>query len=198
MPALILAYPLLVHLAIVLHQPLLQWLALCCLVTLPFYPALKRREGRAALLWMAALAALYALTQLGGAGLALAIPPILLPLLAASFFGNSLRAGAVPLITRIARATRRDPLPDELVPYTRKVTVLWTLLLIGMALLSLLLALFATPELWSLFTNFLNYVLLALVFPLEYLWRRLRYRHLPHASFIGHIRDVATTNYRRL
>lgn len=198
MPVLILAYPLLVHLAVILHQPLLQWLALCCLVAVPLYPALRRLEMRAVVMLGVAVAALYALTQLGGARIALAIPPILLPLLAAWFFGRSLRSGEVPLITRFARAMRDDTLPAELVSYTRGVTWLWTLLLCGMALLSLLLALFAAPEVWSLFTNFLNYGILALVFPLEYLWRRLHFSHLEHPGFVGYLRKVATTNYRRL
>lgn len=198
MPALLVAYPLLVHLAIILHQPLLQWLALCCLVAIPLYPALRRFEARAWLLLLVLGAVLFVLTQLGGGRYVLYLPPILLPLLAAWFFARTLRAGETPLITRMARATRDDELPAELVGYTRGVTWLWTLILCSMALLSLALALFAPAEIWSLFTNFLNYIILAAVFPLEYLWRRIRYRHLEHHGFIHHIRKVAGTNYRRL
>lgn len=197
MPALVVAYPLLVHLGIILHQPLLQWLALCCLVAIPLYPSLRRFEARAWLLLLALIAALYGLTRSGGGRYVLYLPPVLLPLVAAWFFGRSLRSGEVPLVTRIARATRDDELPAELVAYTRGVTWLWTLVLCGMALLSLGLALFAAPEIWSLFTNLLNYVILAAVFPLEYLWRRIRYRHLEHPGFIRYIRKVASTNYRR-
>jgi uncharacterized membrane protein len=64
--------------------------------------------------------------------------------------------------------------------------------------LSLLLAVFAPMPLWSLFTNFINYLLLAALFPLEYLYRRIRYQHLPHTGFIGYLRDVSRINYRRL
>ena len=34
----------------------------------------------------------------------------------------------------------------------------------------------------SLFSNVLNYLLVALLFVLEYIYRRMRYRHHPHAS----------------
>ena len=198
MPVLILAYPLLVHLAVVLHQPLLQWLALCCLVAVPLYPRLRAGHLLNWLIYLALAAALFLLTRAGGGRYALFLPPIVFPLIGAWFFGRSLRVGEVPLITRIARASRGGNLPAELAPYTRGVTWLWTLTLAGMALLSLLLAVFAPLELWSLFTNFLNYLILGALFPLEYLWHRWRFRHLEHPSFIGHIRNVATLNYRKL
>ena len=198
MPVLVLAYPVLVHLAVMLQQPLLQWLALCCLVAIPLYQGLRAGRVQSWLLFIALAAALLLLTRAGGGRYALYIPPVILPAIGAWFFGRSLRSGEVPLITRIARASRGDTLPEELVPYTRGVTWLWTLTLASMALLSVALAAFAPLELWSLFTNFLNYLILAAIFPLEYLWRRLRFRHLEHPGFIGYIRMVATTNYRKL
>jgi len=36
--------------------------------------------------------------------------------------------------------------------------------------------------LWSLFSNILNYVLVGVFFVLEYLYRRIRYRHHPHTA----------------
>jgi uncharacterized membrane protein len=198
MPVLVLAYPVLVHLAVILHRVELQWLALCCLVAVPLYAKLKAGSAGAWLLLIAAIASLYLLTQAGGSKYLLFLPPVILPALAAWFFGRSLAAGKLPLITHIAIVTRSDELPPELALYTRRVTWLWTLLLSGLALLSAGLALWAAPETWSLFTNVLNYVILAVVFPLEYLYRRLRFRHLQHAGFIGFIRSVAATDYRRL
>jgi uncharacterized membrane protein len=198
MPVLILAYPVLVHLAVIFHRVELQWLALCCLVAVPLYIKLKAGNPRAWLLLFAAATLLYLLARAGGGKYVLYLPPVILPALAAWFFGRSLAAGKLPLITRIAIATRSDALPAELADYTRRVTWLWTLLLAALALLSAALALWAPPEVWSLFTNVLNYLILAVVFPLEYLYRRLRFRHLQHAGFIGFIRSVAATDYRRL
>jgi uncharacterized membrane protein len=198
MPVLILAYPLLVHLAVVLQQPLLQWLALCCLVAVPLYTGLRGGSGRSWLLYLLLVIALFLLTRAGGGRYALFLPPVVLPLIGAWFFGRSLQSGQAPLISKIARASRGGKLPAELVSYTRGVTWLWTLTLTGMSLLSLLLATFAPLELWSLFTNFLNYIVLGALFPLEYLWHRFRFRHLEHPGFIGHIRNVATFDYRKL
>ena len=198
MPVLILAYPILVHLAVLLHQPLLQWLALCCLVAVPLYPGLRQARPRSWLLFAALAVLLYGLARSGGGKYALFLPPVLLPAVSAWFFGRSLQSGQVPLITRIARATRRDELPSELVTYTRHVTELWTLALAGIGLLSAALALLAPLPLWSLFTNLVNYLILAALFPLEYLYRRIRFRHLAHTGFVSYVRDVARINYRKL
>ncbi|MGH8462000.1 MAG: ketosynthase [Stenotrophobium sp.] len=198
MPVLILAYPILVHLAVLLHQPLLQWLALCCLAAVPLYGGLRHARLRSWLLFAVLAALLYLLARSGGGKYALFLPPVLLPAVSAWFFGRSLQAGQTPLITRIARATRSDELPPELVTYTRHVTELWTLALAGIGLLSIMLAIFAPLPLWSLFTNFINYLILAALFPLEYLYRRIRYRRLPHAGFVSYVRDVARINYRKL
>lgn len=198
MPVLVLAYPLLVHLAVILHQPFLQWLALCCLSAIPLYPRLRSWHGWSWLILSALVIFLLLLTLAGGGRYALFLPPVLLPAVGAWFFGRSLRGREVPLITRIARASRGGELPPELVPYTRGVTWLWTLTLAGMALLSIALAAFAPLEWWSLFTNLLNYLILAAIFPLEYLWRRLRFHHLEHPGFVGYIRMVAAINYRKL
>jgi uncharacterized membrane protein len=141
---------------------------------------------------------MWALTRIGGGHYILMIPPILLPALGAWFFGRTLQAGHMPLITRMALIERRGILPDELYGYTRRITWLWTLILAGMSLLDAGLAIWATPEVWSWCTNFLNYVIMVPVFALEYLYRRLRYRHLPHPGVVGFIRSIATTNYRSL
>jgi uncharacterized membrane protein len=198
MPVLILAYPVLVHLAVLLHRTELQWLALCCLAAIPLYPGLRALRPRSGLLLLIAVGALWALTRDGGGRYALLIPPVLLPAVGAWFFGRTLIAGSTPLITRMALLAHRGELPQELRSYTRGVTWLWALLLGGIALLNAGLALWATPEIWSLYTNFLNYLIPMAAFALEYLVRRLRFRHLPHPGFIGFIRTVATTDYRRL
>ncbi|MES2488612.1 MAG: hypothetical protein V4607_02395 [Pseudomonadota bacterium] len=198
MPVLVLAYPVLVHLAIMLHRIELQWLALCCLVAIPLYAGLRALRPQSWLLLMVAMVLLWGLTHIGGSRYILMLPPVLLPALGAWFFGRTLLAGQSPLITRMALVERGGVLPQELYSYTRNITWLWTLLLAGMSLLNGALAIWATPELWSWCTNFLNYVIMVPVFALEYLYRRLRYRHLPHPGVIGFIRNIATTNYRSL
>lgn len=198
MPVLVLAYPVLVHLAIVLQLIELQWLALCCLVAIPLYAGLRALRPRSWLLLLVAVAAMWELTRIGGGRYILLIPPVLMPALGAWFFGRTLQPGHTPLITRMAVIERRGVMPDELLPYTRHITWLWALLLAGMSLLDLGLAIWASPEVWSWCTNFLNYVIMLPVFALEYLYRRVRYRHLPHPGVVGFIRSIATTDYRSL
>lgn len=198
MPVLVLAYPVLVHLAIMLHRMELQWLALCCLVAIPLYAGLRALRPQSWLLLVLAMALLWGLTRVGGGHYILLIPPVLLPALGAWFFGRTLLAGQTPLITRMALIERGGVLPQEIYRYTRNITWLWTLLLAGMSLLDAALAVWATPELWSWCTNFLNYAIMVPVFGLEYLYRRVRYRHLPHPGLIDFIRNIATTNYRSL
>src|SRR3989304_2035879 len=88
--------------------------------------------------------------------------PILVYLAIAWVFGRTLRAGRMPLIERIARLVDHgDSMPRELIRYTRVLTWIWTVLPLGMALVSALLAQFASPAAWSLFTNVLSYAALA-------------------------------------
>lgn len=176
------AYPLLAHLATLVHSDRLAGLALTVFVAVPLLPALRRRAAWAWLVLLSAAALLY-LGAIGGvARYFMYLPPVLIPAAVCAVFARTLRPGATPLVTQIA-AQIRGPLPPELLAYTRAVTCFWVALLAALALSSLLLALFATPELWSLVSNLLLYVLLATVFLLEYLYRRWRFRHLPHESF---------------
>ena len=195
MPALILSYPVLSHLSVALHQTLLEWLALVVLCAVPQYAALRAGRARNWLLLAALAGLLYLLTQAGGGIYVLLLPPVVLPAMAASFFIGTLRAGQVPLVTRMA-AAERGVLPPELLSYTRNVTLFWAWLLSSQALAAILLGLFAPRYWWSLYTNFISYAVLGAGFVLEYGYRRLRFRHLPHSSFIGFMRSLLRTNYR--
>src|SRR5690606_9778916 len=144
----------------------------------------------------------------GQALLQLYAAPVLLNLLVAWLFGRSLRRGRTPLVERIARLLHGAPLAPDLVRYTRRVTLGWTVLLLALALLNAALALLATPgglletagisppvtvprTLWSLFANLLNYVVLALAFCGEFLWRRLRFPGHAEGGLAGFASRVA-------
>ena len=85
-------------------------------------------------------------------------------------------------------------LSDELAAYTRTLTWLWTLLFAGAALASLLLALSGNRDAWSLFTNLVNYLLVAALFLGEFVYRRLRFRNYRHQSPFQLLRNVRRTN----
>jgi uncharacterized membrane protein len=110
------------------------------------------------------------------------LPPTLIYIFLCWVFGRTLVNGREPLVTRISRVSRGGDMPEPLVGYTRRVTWLWTTVLAAMAVVSFLLARFAAPETWSLFTNVLSYLLLGALFPLEYGYRLLRYPQYAHIN----------------
>jgi uncharacterized membrane protein len=93
----------------------------------------------------------------------------------AAWFGSTLRPGAEPLVSAIARRVERTFTP-ALAQYTRQVTLAWTLYFLAMAAASV--ALFAAGDFahWSLLANLLTPVFTVAMFAGEYL---LRYRLHP-------------------
>lgn len=182
MAGLFFLYPLLAHIATLLHSEWLAWVALTIFFAVPLLPALLQLNKKA---WLGLMAVMAILTWCAMSGIAryiMYLPPIFIPLSVLVLFARSLRSGQVPIVTRVATQIR-GTLPVELEHYTRLITQCWVVLLTGMTLSSLLLALYATPEFWSLMTNVVQYLILAAVFLFEYLFRRWHFRHLDHESF---------------
>jgi uncharacterized membrane protein len=121
------------------------------------------------------------------------VPPILINAMLAWLFGRTLVRGRVPLIARFA-VMEQGTLSAELAAYTRTLTWLWTLLFIAAALLSLALAMSGHRDAWSLFTNFVNYLLVAALFVGEFVYRRLRFRNYRHHSPLQLLRNVRGMN----
>jgi len=121
------------------------------------------------------------------------LPPIGINLALCWLFGRTLAPGRVPLIARFA-LMERGTLTEELAAYTRRLTWLWTLLFAGAALASLVLTLSGDRDAWSLFTNLVNYLLVAALFLGEFVYRRLRFRNYRHQSPLQMLRNVRRTN----
>lgn len=186
-----LGYPLLAHLAVILSDRRLQWLALVWLVGLALVGALTQRRAWAWAVFLASGALLYWLVVAGHGLYALYVPPAVIPAALFLLFASSLRAGQEALVTRIARIMHDGPLPEDLVVYTRQVTILWCVVCASLFASAVLLALFATPAWWSLMTNVIHYLVLGAVFILEYAWRRVRFRHHEHLGLFQFLRRVA-------
>lgn len=92
-----------------------------------------------------------------------------------AWFGSTLRPGAEPLVTALARRVH-ERMTQEMVRYTRQVTVAWTLYFGAMVAASLVLFLAGDFAHWSLLADILTPVLTAALFAGEYL---LRYRLHP-------------------
>ena len=195
--ALILAYPLCVHLSVILANPNLRLLALLLLAAGLCYQGLKEKSRFA---WglMSVLALLLLLMNHYAMALYIFyLPPVIIPLLLGSIFLRSLFPGQTPLVTAIGESVH-GPFDHEMLVYTRRVTILWSVFCLLLALSSALLPVLASVEIWSLFSNVLNYLAVAVLFIGEYIYRKWRFRGVDHPSFLQYIHIVAKAEIRKL
>lgn len=194
---LLIAYPLCVHYAVVTDNPEAQLLALVLLAAGISYPGIRKNSSVAwlALLTVTALSLLVSYFQL--TLYVLYLPPIIIPLLLWSVFYRSLLPGETPLTTQIGESVHGRFSP-EMCHYSRQVTALWAWFFVLLAGWSALLPLLATAEIWSLFTNVINYLLVGLVFVAEYFYRKWRFQQFNHLAFWQYLQLVAKANIRKL
>lgn len=194
--ALVLVYLLLAHLAGTRHDGVLAAWAMADLMLIVLMEPLLRLQPVA---WVVLAAGLPVLWWLAGSAHAL-MPLLLVPVaflgMVGWLFGRTLRAGRVPLITRIVVEMEQAPVATQspdLRCYTRRLTAAWALLLAALAAINLLLALCAVPSgllagfgippplsvtetQWSWVANVLNYGLVGGFFLAEFFYRE---RHFP-------------------
>ena len=183
-------FPLLSHLAVMLGRPWLQCAAVACAFAALFFdPLYKGRIAAWAGLLLFTIVDLV-LIKLGGGLYALYLPSVLIPCMMLAGFAPSLLPGRVPLITRIAESIH--PLSPEQRRYTRGVTWVWALTILGILLITLALLLFSTPQAWSLFANFISYLVLGALFAGEYAVRRIRFPERTPLNFRDFLRSVSS------
>ncbi len=93
----------------------------------------------------------------------------------ASVFASSMRRPGVPLVETFARM-QKSGLSDDEVRYCRAVTGVWAVYLTASGVAGLLLALLASPTIWAVFTGVGSYVLVAVLFAAEYVFRQIHFR----------------------
>lgn len=195
--ALLAAYSVVVHLSVANDDPELASGLLLGAVLAGLVVALRR--GRVLIIAvLGAVAAGGALFLLEGRTLELLyLPPILVNLILFIVFGRTLLPGKTPLVTRFVMMVRGE-LHPVIRRYTVRLTWVWTVFFALMTLQSVTLALYAPPYVWSLFTNFINYALVVLVFVVEYCVRIRYLTHFPHPGFIAFCRTLVKTDLRSL
>jgi uncharacterized membrane protein len=102
-------------------------------------------------------------------------------------FGRTLVAGREPLCTQFARMVHGTMEP-RVVPYTRRVTLAWTLFFVGIALISSVLFAFASIVAWSTFANYLALPAVALMFAAEHACRRVALPGMRRSSILDAVR----------
>jgi len=138
----------------------------------------------------------------------LMLPPVLVPLGIAAFFGRSLLPGAMPLVERLARAFYAPSEPSPGIPeYARRVTWAWTLLLTGLALVNgAMIACLApggllqlagytprwpvSPAAFAWFTNTGTYLLIGGMFAAEFAVRIVRFPDYRYRNPLRFIREA--------
>lgn len=192
-PLLLLTYPLVLHLGVYLGQIDLAVFYLALLLSLPFLSVVL--TGRKPGIWVA-LSLVLALTLIalaaGNEQLIVKLVPLTVNGSLLWLFSSTLVSDRTPLITRFA-SLMRDDMPPAVLRYTRWATVAWSVYFLVMFILSLTLSLYAPIELWSLFSNALSYVFLALMFLGEFaVRRRLVHEHMDYSfrEFLQRLRQL--------
>ena len=111
-------------------------------------------------------------------------------------FARSLGVGKIPLITSVARMAEGS-LSDSAETYTRQLTWFWSFVFLLLVLETILLAVFAPIEVWSLFTNVINYIVVIMIFILEYFVRKRvlhEWRDRSFRQFLGSLAKVRLRN----
>ncbi len=181
---LLLAYPLLTHAAVTTELAYLAWAAWLCIAAL-IYLSFPGPWG------LAGFALLAAAAFVVDPGALVKLPPVIINLALAVWFGSTLAPGEEPMVGWFARLARGTEVPPELARYTRYSTVVWTAFFASTAAAAAALAVLATPETWSLFANGIDYLLVGVLFVGEYVFRRVRYRHHQHRPLADLVRTVA-------
>jgi uncharacterized membrane protein len=194
---LLIAYPLCVHYAVVTVNPEAQLLALVLLAAGISYPGIKQNSTVAWLTLLSVIALSLLISYFQLTLYVLYLPPVIIPLLLWTVFFRSLLPGETPLTTQIGESVH-GPFSPEMRHYSRQVTVLWAVFFVLMAGWSALLPFLASDKIWSLFTSFINYLLVGMLFVAEYFHRKWRFRQFNHLAFWQYLQLVARANIRKL
>ncbi len=105
-------------------------------------------------------------------------------------FALTLRPGHEPLISVMTRRLH-GALSDELITYTRSVTIAWCAFFAAQLMTSVTLFCFAPLVVWSFFVNILDIPLVVTMFAAEYAIRVRRLRHPPRESLSAILTMIA-------
>jgi uncharacterized membrane protein len=195
---LFLSYPFLMHACILFDRVDMAVYVLAGFTVLPlFLPAVRRGMGMMNYISLLLLAGLILLIGLYFQRTVVVMPPILIFSALGMAFALSLRPPAIPVVTRLAEIIRGE-MPADVAAYTRRVTLVWALFFGLMALVSVLLAMFVSLEVWSLFSNFIAWGLIALMFVAEFMVRRRLLANHVDYSFLDFLRNLSRVDLRHV
>ncbi len=176
------AYPLLVYTGVEQQGPAFFSLLLAVMGLGKFVLGRKAQVSSSLGSWLPLLLILsYSLTiAITNNTLLLKFYPVIISLGIAYLFASSLKAPE-SVIERIARLTGETITPRAKA-YTRRLTGIWALLLLGNAAIACYLALWSDLKSWALYNGLISYIVFGIFFALEYGYRRYyirKYRDQP-------------------
>ena len=182
-------YPFIVHTLVVMEEFLFAGFYIVVLLLLVSLQNISQgHKGLAAGLFILSVAVTALLVY--QAQWVIFLPPVIIPLILAVIFGQTLLGGHTAFITSIAKKIRKVPLTEKEKSYTRVITQLWVVFFLFLAVESAVVALLADIETWSYITNFLNYILVLIFAIGEFLLRRIILNDLEHPGFIGFVKQL--------
>ncbi|WP_281213685.1 hypothetical protein [Shewanella insulae] len=163
----VLGYPLAVYFGLNYLPPGVIPLLLCSLLLLRL--ALQRQQVRAMMLPIVVGIFLTAGSYLAKQTSWLLYYPVVINLSMLALFTYSLKHGPT-MIERLARLKEPD-LPDEAIPYLRKVTQIWCGLFVFNGIMALYTASATSLATWTLYNGFIAYLLIGTLLGGEWLYR---------------------------
>jgi len=104
--------------------------------------------------------------------------PVLIQLLLMYFFGRTLlKDKGPPFIESFVRLQFTE-IPQQLYPYLRQLTVVWTVFFAFNALMCVALAVWSDDRWWALYNGVIIYLMIGLITTLEYIYRHFRFPNL--------------------
>lgn len=189
-------YPFVVHLSVVYKVPFVT----ACLLPLffvvlvrPWTGNKKQASVKLSILLLLVLIGIVSWHYLDHS--IIYLPPILMMLLILYPFVRSVMPGNTPLITRFYQLSKGENDP-EVQRYTDKLTWIWIVFIALLLINIFTLTIFAPLEIWSLFTNFINYLLLLALLVSEWLFRLFWFKKWE--SPLSFVKQLLTVDQRKL
>lgn len=189
-------YPMVVHLSIVYQVPFIT----ACLLPLFYFilaqPLLDNKKLvsiKSAIFFLLCLIALFSYYSIDHS--IIYLPPVIMMSLILYPFIRSVMPGNTPLLSRFYQLTEKEN-NLQTMQYTRQVTWVWVVFISLLLINTLILTFFAPLEIWSLFTNFINYMLMLALFISEWLFRMFWFKQW--VSPIKFVRQLMTVDQREL
>ncbi len=191
-----LAYPLMIYLGLRFLAP--RTLAITIGVLLLLRLALAHKsapsETRRLFLLGIPIAFVLGLAALFQEGRYFLFVPSLISFAILTSFGRSLLEGHGPPMIEVFARIQAGELPDDEIPYCRRLTGVWCVFLAANTLTALGFALLGSIEAWALYTGLLAYLLMGALFAGEYVYRAWKFRRYQKSPFAPIFRRLFPSN----